>query len=121
MKAYPDIKGFFGISSVSFPGAAEAVKQAGKTGQVMVTGLATPNSMRSYVEGGTVKSVVLWNTAELGYLTIKVGEALATGKLKQGDTSFDAGKLGKKKIAGDQVLLGDILVFTKENIHQYDF
>jgi ABC-type sugar transport system substrate-binding protein len=121
MKAYPDIKGFFGISSVSFPGAAEAVKQAGKTGQVMVTGLATPNSMRSYVEGGTVKSVVLWNTAELGYLTIKVGEALATGKLKQGDTSFDAGKLGKKKIEGDQVLLGDILVFTKDNIHQYDF
>jgi rhamnose transport system substrate-binding protein len=33
MKAYPDIKGFFGISSVSFPGAAEAVKQAGKSGE----------------------------------------------------------------------------------------
>ncbi|MBT5927871.1 MAG: substrate-binding domain-containing protein [Verrucomicrobia bacterium] len=121
MKAYPDIKGFFGISSVSFPGAAEAVKQAGKLGQVMVTGLATPNSMKSYVKDDTVKSVVLWNTAELGYLTVKVGEALANGRLNQGDTSFDAGKLGEKKIVGDQVLLGDILVFNKNNIDQYDF
>ena len=65
MKAYPDIKGFFGISSVSFPGAAEAVKQAGQSRKVMVTGLATPNSMKAYVKDGTVKSVVLWNTGEL--------------------------------------------------------
>jgi ABC-type sugar transport system substrate-binding protein len=121
MKAYPDIKGFFGISSVSFPGAAEAVKQAGKSGEVMVTGLATPNSMKSYVKDGTVKSVVLWNTSELGYLTVMVGEALATGKLSSGATSFDAGKLGEKKIDGDHVLLGDILVFNQENIDQYDF
>lgn len=121
MKAYPDIRGFFGISSVSFPGAAEAVKQAGKTGEVLVTGLATPNSMRSYVEGGTVKSVVLWNTSELGYLTVMVGEALANGKLSAGATEFDGGKLGKKAVAGDQVILGDILVFNKENIGEFDF
>ena len=121
MKAYPDIKGFFGISSVSFPGAAEAVKQAGQSGKVMVTGLATPNSMKAYVKDGTVKSVVLWNTAELGYLTVQVGAALAQGTLKAGETTFEAGKLGTKKIEGDHVLLGDILVFTKDNIDQYDF
>jgi rhamnose transport system substrate-binding protein len=121
MKAYPTIRGFFGISSVSFPGAAEAVKQAGKSGEVLVTGLATPNSMRSYVEDGTVKSVVLWNTAELGYLTVMVGEALASGKLTPGVTEFDGGKLGKKVVKGDEVILGDIMVFTKDNIADYDF
>ena len=45
MKAYPDLKGVFAITSVAFPAAADAVKQAGKGGQVLVTGLATPNSM----------------------------------------------------------------------------
>lgn len=121
MKAYPSIKGFFGISSVSFPGAAEAVRQAGKTGEVMVTGLATPNSMRSYVEDGTVKSVVLWNTAELGYLTVVVGEALASGKLSPGATEIEAGRLGPKVVKGDEVILGDILVFNKDNIGEFDF
>lgn len=121
IKKYPNLKGLFGISSVSFPGAAEAVEQTGNTGKILVTGLSTPNDMKKFVQSGTVKSVVLWNTVDLGYLTIYVAEALATGKLKEGASTFTAGRLGEKKIAGDNVLLGDILVFTKENIDNYDF
>jgi rhamnose ABC transporter rhamnose-binding protein len=121
MNAYPSLRGVFGISSVAFPGAAEAVKQAGKSGKVLVAGLATPNDMKAYVHDGTVRSVVLWNTIDLGYLTVYAAEALATGKLKPGQTSLSAGRLGEKKIEGDQILLGDILVFTRENIDQFDF
>jgi ABC-type sugar transport system substrate-binding protein len=121
MKAYPNLRGVWGISSVAFPGAAEAVKQAGAAGKVFVTGLSTPNDMRGFVKDGTVKSVVLWNTVDLGYLTVYVGEALASGKLKAGDKTFKAGRLGAKKIDGDNVLLGDILIFTKDNIDKYDF
>lgn len=121
MKAHPNLKGIFGISSVAFPGAAEAVKQAGKSGSVLVTGLATPNDMKAYVHDGTVKSVILWNTIDLGYLTVRVAEAVASGTLKTGASSFEAGRLGTKKIEGDQVLLGKILVFTRDNIDQFDF
>ena len=121
MKAYPDLKGIFGISSVAFPGAAEAVKQAGETGKVLVTGLSTPNNMKPYVLDGTVKSVILWNTQDLGYLTVYAAEALATGKLKAGATSLQAGRLGAKQIQGDNILLGNILVFTKDNIGKYNF
>jgi len=121
INAHPKLKGLFGISSVAFPGAAEAVKQAGKTGQVLVTGLATPNDMRAYVQDGTVRSVVLWKTVDLGYLTVFAADALAQGKLKAGDTKLEAGRLGAKKIEGDQILLGGIMVFTKENIGQFDF
>lgn len=121
MKAHANLKGIFGISTVAFPGAAEAVKQAGKSGKVLVTGLATPNDMKAYVKEGTVKSVILWNTMDLGYLTVRAAEALASGKLKAGDTTLEAGRLGTKKIEGDQILLGKILVFTKDNIDQFDF
>jgi rhamnose transport system substrate-binding protein len=121
LKAHPKLKGIFGISSVAFPGAAEAVKQAGKSGQVLVTGLATPNDMKAYVKDGTVKSVILWNTIDLGYLTIYAAEAVASGKLKAGATTFKAGRLGTVKVEGDQILLGKILVFTKDNIDQFDF
>src|SRR5262249_7160507 len=77
LKAYPDLKGIWGLSSVAFPGAAEAIRQSGKSGQVKVTGLSTPNPMKPYVKDGTVSSVVLWDTRDLGYLTIRVAEALA--------------------------------------------
>ena len=121
MKAYPNLKGVWAISSVAFPGGAEAIQQAGKKGQVLVTGLATPNDMKAFVKDGTVKSVILWNTQDLGYLTVQVGNALARGTLKPGAATFTAGKLGEKKLAGDAVLLGDILVFTKDNIDKFDF
>ncbi len=121
IKKYPDLKGLFGISSVAFPGAAEAVEQTGNTGKIMVVGLATPNSMKPFVERGTVRSVVLWNTVDLGYLTVHAAHALAEGRLKPGAQSFEAGRLGNITIEGDNILLGDILVFTPENIDEYDF
>lgn len=119
--AYPDLRGVFAISSVAFPAAAEAVKQSGNSGTVLVTGLATPNDMKAFVHDGTVRSVVLWNTIDLGYLTVFAADALSKGELKAGQMSLKAGRLGEKKIEGDQILLGDILIFTKENIDNFDF
>ena len=121
LKAHPDLKGIWGISSVSFPGAAEAVRQAGLSGKVRVTGLSTPNAMKPYVKDGTVTSVVLWDTRDLGYLTIYAAEAAASGRLAPGATTFKAGRLGDRKVEGDRVLLGDIKIFDKSNIDQYDF
>lgn len=121
LKAYPQVKGVWGISSVAFPGAAEAVKKAGLAGRVAVTGLATPNDMRPYVEAGVVKTVVLWNPVDLGYLTVYVARALVDGTLQPGAASFKAGRLGEVRIQGDQIILGPPLLFTKENIAQYDF
>ena len=121
MKAHPDLKGFFAISSVAFPAAAEAVKQAGRSGEVMVVGLSTPNDMRDFVKEGTVKSVILWNTEDLGYLTVHAGRALAKGELKAGDTSFEAGRLGTRAVEGDNVMLGEMLKFTSDNIDDFDF
>ena len=119
IKVYPNLKGIFGISSVSFPGAAEAVRQAGKSGEIKVTGLAVPTEMKSYVDDGTVNSVVLWNTKDLGYLTVQVAKALAEGRLTDSDTSLNAGRLGEIQIEGDNVLLGDVMVFNKDNIDNF--
>jgi ABC-type sugar transport system substrate-binding protein len=121
IQKYPNLRGIFGISSVSFPGAAEAVEQSGKSGNILVTGLSTPNDMKRFVHAGTVRSVVLWNTVDLGYLTIRAAAALARGELKPGMERWDAGRLGVRPVQDDEILLGDILVFTKANIDQFDF
>ncbi len=58
-----------GIAAPAVPGAAEAVRQSGRQ-TVKVIGLSLPNLCKPYVHDGTVQSVVLWNTADLGYLTV---------------------------------------------------
>ena len=121
MKTYPELQGIWAISSVSFPGAADAVQQAKKTGKVAVVGLATPKPMKQWVESGTVKTVVLWNPVDLGYLTVYVAKALADGTLTAGLTKLPAGRLKEVEVKGDQVLLGAPMKFNKENIGGFDF
>ncbi len=119
LKSYPDVRGIFGMTSQALPGAAEAVRKQKAADKVFVTGLATPNTMRSYVKDGTVKEFVLWSPVDLGYLTVHAAKLLAEGKLEDG--TIQAGRLGTIKVIGDQVLLGDPIVFNKDNIDKYDF
>jgi rhamnose transport system substrate-binding protein len=121
LSAYPNLRLLLSITSLGVPGAAEAVKQAGKTGQVKVIGLGLPNENRRYVKEGVTQSVILWKTEDLGYLTLYAAEALARGTLKPGDTSLKAGRLGQFVIQGDNIILGQPFIFNKDNIDQYDF
>jgi len=121
MSANPNLKLLMAICTPGVPGAAEAVKQAGKTGQVKVIGLGLPNENKRYVHEGVTDSVILWNTESLGYLTVYAGVAVAKGELKAGATSFKAGTLGTFEIKGDNILLGKPFIFNKANIDQFDF
>jgi rhamnose transport system permease protein len=120
LSADRDVKLFMAICTPAVPGAAEAVKQSGRT-DVKVIGLGLPNDNSRYVHEGITDCVVLWNTMDLGYLTIHAALALAQGKLKPGATDLSAGRLNKIAIQGDNILLGQPFFFTKENIDQFDF
>jgi ABC-type sugar transport system substrate-binding protein len=122
VKAYPNVKGVIGLSSVAFPGAADAITQANLIGKIAVTGLSTPNQMKPFVKSGCVKSVVLWNPVDLGYAAIYAMRAVVDGKIKPGATELEAGRLGKLKvIKGSQILLGPPFIFNKDNIDKFDF
>ena len=122
VKAYPNVKGIIGLSSVAFPGAADAITQANLIGKIAVTGLSTPNQMKPFVKSGCVKSVVLWNPVDLGYAAVYAMRAVVDGKIKPGATELEAGRLGKLKvIKGSQILLGPPFIFNKDNIDKFDF
>jgi ABC-type sugar transport system substrate-binding protein len=121
LSAYPNLKLIMAICSPAVPGAAEAVKQAGKAGTVKVIGLGLPSENRRYVHEGVTQSVILWKTIDLGYLTIQAAKAVGDATLKPGAASFKAGRLGEVAIQGDSIVLGKPFVFNKANIDQYDF
>jgi rhamnose transport system substrate-binding protein len=119
--AYPNLKCVMAICSPAVPGAAEAVKQAGKTGKVKVLGLGLPNENRAYVKDGVTQAVILWKVEDLGYLTIEATVAAVKGELKTGATSFNSRRVSRVEIEGDNLLLGKPFVFNKDNIDQFDF
>jgi rhamnose transport system substrate-binding protein len=119
LNAHPDLAGLWGITSVALPGAAEAVRQAGKSARVYVTGLSLPSTVKPYVQDGTIEKFVLWNPVDLGYLTVHVARHLAEKRLTPGTARF--GRLHDIQVVGDEVVLGAPLIFDKTNIDQYDF
>jgi rhamnose transport system substrate-binding protein len=120
LKAFPAVKLMMAISAPAVPGSAEAVRQAGRK-DVAVIGLSLPNLNKPYVHSGVVQTVVLWNTADLGYLTVYAGTRLAQNTLTPGATSMTAGRLGTIAIRGSEIILGPPLKFTKENIDRFNF
>lgn len=121
MSAHPNLRLIMAICSPAVPGAAEAVKQAGKKGVVRVIGLGLPNENRRYVKEGVTDTVILWKTEDLGYLTVQAAVALAKGQLKPGASTFKAGALGEFRVEGDNILLGKPFLFNRDNIDQFDF
>ncbi len=120
LNAHPEVKLLMAISSPAVPGAAEAVKQSGRT-DVKVMGLGLPNENKKYLHEGETDDIVLWNTLDLGYLAVYAADSAVNGTLKPGDTSFTAGHLGKLEVKGDNVLLGAPFTFTKDNVDQFNF
>jgi rhamnose transport system substrate-binding protein len=120
---HPNLKGIISPTTVGVAAAARYLSGSTYKGKVQLTGLGTPNQMRSFVKDGTVKSFALWNPADLGYLAAYAGAALASGIItgKEGD-KFKAGKLGEYTVGKDAtVLLGDPFTFDASNIDQFDF
>jgi rhamnose transport system substrate-binding protein len=119
MKSYPTVKGIWAVTTVAFPGAAEAVKQAGKVGQIAVVGNTQPVHIRSYIKEGAVKSTVMFNPIDFGYLTVYAARQLAAEGLPA-DKPFKAGYLGEFTPVKDNVsvsiTLGPPKVFDSKNI-----
>jgi len=120
MGSDPEIKLFMSICTPAVPGAAEAVKQSGRS-DVKVIGLGLPNDNKPYVHEGVTSAVILWKTADLGYLTVAVAKAVAQGKVSAESKSFDSDRLGRLRLEGDNVILGRPFAFNKDNIDGFDF
>jgi rhamnose transport system permease protein len=121
LRVNPSVTLVMAISAPAVPGAAEAVRQAGKTGAVKVIGLSLPNINKPYVHGDVVQAVILWNTRDLGYLTVLSATQLVRQGFAAGADSIEAGRLGRIDVRGSEIILGAPLLMNKGNIDRYDF
>jgi len=120
MKVYPAVRLMMAISAPAVPGSAEAVRQAGRK-DVNVIGLSLPNINKPYVHDGVVQTVVLWNTKDLGYLSVYASRLVADHKLTAGATSIQAGRLGQIEVRKSEIILGPPMLFNRSNIDRFDF
>lgn len=122
MTRNPDLNAILGMASTTCPGIAQAVEAAGVVGEVLTAGYCSPNTARAYIESGAMPFSVLWDPADLGYLTVWVGQHLANGGEITGDFEVDGLDATIQYLPEtDVILLGPPSVFTAENVADFDF
>lgn len=119
LKVYPRARLVIAISAPAVPGAAEAVQQARSS--VDVIGLSLPTICRTYIHNGVVQTIVLWNTRDLGYLTVYAGWLASQGKIPPHATAIHAGRLGTLDVRGSEIILGKPVLINKANIDALNF
>ncbi|TPE53023.1 rhamnose ABC transporter substrate-binding protein [Amaricoccus solimangrovi] len=121
MQSYPDLKAIIAPTSVGIVAAAQAVEDAGKVGEINVTGLGLPSEMAGHVESGASKSFAIWNPIDLGYSATMIAYNLAKGKATaEPGAEIPMGRMGSVKLdENTEGAMADPFVYDKSNIEQF--
>lgn len=122
MNAHPDLKGLIGQCTTSAVGVAQAVRDAGRIGEVFSVGVGTPQSMVPYLEDGSSSASILWDVEEFGYLTAWAGLQLGLGNDFQATNEVSETLPEVEYVEDEKMLvLGPALEITPENAGDFDY
>ncbi|MEA3537231.1 rhamnose ABC transporter substrate-binding protein [Rhizobium sp. CC-YZS058] len=117
----PNVKVIVAPTTVGVLAASQAVKDAGKIGQVYVTGLGLPSEMAGAIKSGATKEFAIWNPIDLGYSATQIAYHLVKGDTDGAPGSeIEAGRMGKIKVGENgEAAMADPFVYDASNIDQF--
>ncbi|KXF76342.1 ABC transporter substrate-binding protein [Paramesorhizobium deserti] len=121
LTSQPNVKVIVAPTTVGVLAASQAVKDAGKIGDVYVTGLGLPSEMAGAIKSGATKEFAIWNPIDLGYSATQIAYHLVKGDADgKPNTEIDAGRMGKIKIGDNgEAAMSDPFVYDASNIDEF--
>jgi rhamnose transport system substrate-binding protein len=121
MQTYPDLKAIIAPTSVGIVAAAQAVADAGKIGEVNVTGLGLPSEMAGAIDSGASKSFAIWNPIDLGYSAAMLAYNLSQGNATaEPGAEIPMGRMGNLTLDDkNEGAMADPFVYDASNIEQF--
>ncbi|SDE01718.1 rhamnose transport system substrate-binding protein [Paracoccus isoporae] len=121
MQTYPDLKAIIAPTSVGIVAAAQAVTDAGKIGEVNVTGLGLPSEMAGHVESGASESFAIWNPIDLGYSATMIAYHLAKGDATaEPGATIPIGRMGEVTLdENSEAAMADPFVYDASNVEEF--
>ncbi|NND90557.1 MAG: rhamnose ABC transporter substrate-binding protein [Granulosicoccus sp.] len=121
MSSHPDLKAIIAPTSVGIVAAAQAVSDAGKAGEINVTGLGLPSEMAAHVDSGASRSFAIWNPIDLGYAATMIAYNLAKGEASaEPGGAIGMGRLGSVTLDENREgAMADPFVYDASNINDF--
>lgn len=119
---YPDIKCLATSATEAFSSGAKAIEDEGKIGEVFVVGGITPELAKPAFESGAAKESVLWDPGKWAGFAVTVAAKTLEGETFDKEGKIDLEGYPKAEVVGDDTLYyHEILIFTPENVDEYNF
>ena len=120
IQKYPNLKAIIAPTSVGIVAAAQAVTDAGKIGQINVTGLGLPSEMAGHVKSGASKSFAIWNPIDLGYSAAMLSYSLINGAEVKPGAEIKMGRMGSLKLDDNlEGAMSDPFVYDAKNVEEF--
>ena len=120
MASHPDLKAIIAPTTVGILAACQAVTDAGKIGEINVTGLGLPSEMAGCVESGATKSFAIWNPIDLGYSAAMIAHAIANGAEAGPGAEIPMGRMGSVTLDDTgTAAMADPFTYDSSNIDQF--
>ena len=120
MSSYPNLKAIIAPTTVGILAASQAVTDAGKIGEVNVTGLGLPSEMAGAVDSGATKSFAIWNPIDLGYSAAMLAHNIANGADVGPGASVGMGRMGSAELDdNNEAAMSDPFTYDSSNIDQF--
>jgi rhamnose transport system substrate-binding protein len=121
LTSQPNVKVIVAPTTVGVLAASQAVKDAGKIGDVFVTGLGLPSEMAGAIKSGATKEFAIWNPIDLGYSAAQIAYHLVKGDADGAPGSeIEAGRMGKIKVGDNgEAAMSEPFVYNASNIDQF--
>ena len=120
MASYPDLKAIIAPTTVGILASCQAVTDAGKIGEINVTGLGLPSEMAGCVDSGATKSFAIWNPIDLGYSATMLAHAIANGAETGAGAEIPMGRMGSVTLDDTgSAAMADPFTYDSSNIDQF--
>ncbi|MBT5000683.1 rhamnose ABC transporter substrate-binding protein [Amylibacter sp.] len=120
MATYPDLKAIIAPTTVGILAACQAVTDAGKIGEINVTGLGLPSEMAGCVDSGATKSFAIWNPIDLGYAATMLAYNIHNGAATDEGSSVEMGRIGSAVLDGTgSAAMSDPFTYDSSNVGDF--
>ncbi|WP_099826362.1 rhamnose ABC transporter substrate-binding protein [Oceaniglobus indicus] len=120
MQSYPDLDAIIAPTSVGVVAAAQAVADAGKIGEINVTGLGLPSEMAGAIDSGASKSFAIWNPIDLGYSATMLVHELIEGAEAAPGAEIQMGRMGAITLDdNNEAAMSEPFTYDASNIDEF--
>ncbi|WP_174801432.1 substrate-binding domain-containing protein [Martelella limonii] len=116
MRANPDLGGILGFGSQGPIGAARAVEERRKVGEVVVLGPFSPGQGRKLVHDGVLSGGFMWNPKQAGEVFVTLGTMLVNGEKIEAGMEIEGLGVIDPDVEGRDIIVDQLVQINKDTV-----